>query len=109
MSDLSARPLQSAFERRALAALSAKRACAIGISFRHAQLQGARFDHADLREADFRDANLRGVSFHGADLRHPFDDADMQPLPLVGGGGRVVDLTAAVYVETCFAKPAASE
>jgi len=104
LSDLSARPLQSAFERRALAALSAKRACAIGISFRHAQLQGARFDHADLR-----DANLRGVSFHGADLRHPFDDADMQPLPLVGGGGRVVDLTAAVYVETCFAKPAASE
>ena len=99
------RPMQAAFERRELAALSAKRVCAIGVSFRNAHLQGARFDHADLRDADFTDANLRGVSFHGADLRHArFDNADMLPLPLVGGGGRAVDLTAALYIETCFAK-----
>jgi uncharacterized protein YjbI with pentapeptide repeats len=105
LDDQDLRPMAAAFERRALAAMSARRICAVGVSFRNAQLQGAHFDHADLREADFGDANLRGASFHGADLRHArFDNADLQPLPVGGGTGRAVDLTEAVYFEASFAK-----
>lgn len=105
LDDEDLRPMASAFERRELAALSAKRVRAIGVSFRGGRLQGARFDGADLREADFSGANLRGASFLGADLRHArFDNADLQPLPLVGGAAREVDLTDADYFEPCFAK-----
>ncbi len=96
------RPMGEAFEKAQLTALSAKGACALGVSFAGAQLQGARFDNADLRDADFSGADLRGASFHGANLNHArFAAADMRPLPLASGV-RTVDLTDASHGEDAF-------
>ena len=93
------RPLGDAFENGLLAAMSAKGACGIGLSFRGAQLQGAKFDMADLRGADFTGADLRGVSFRGAKLWHAkFTGADLQPLPLANGV-RPIDLDDAQYAD----------
>lgn len=98
------RPLGGAFQHRRLTALSAENALAVGVSFAGAQLQGARFGGADLRDADFSGADLRGASFKGANLWHArFDAADVSPLPLAGGQGRVVDLTGASYPDDAFA------
>jgi uncharacterized protein YjbI with pentapeptide repeats len=97
------RPLDKAMEGRPLTALSAKRACAIGVSFAGAQLQGARFDGADLRGADFMGADLRGASFRDANLRHArFDMADVRPLPMASGGARSICLDGANLSEGCF-------
>ena len=89
LDDEDLRPLEAAFEGRRLTALSARRACAIGVSFAGAQLQAARFDDADLRGADFSGADLRGASFRGANLHHAeFDEANIRGLPL--GPDRIV-------------------
>ena len=94
LDDEDLRPLGSAFVGRRQTALSARRACAVDVSFSGAQLQGARFDDADLRGADFTGADLRGASFRGARLRFArFADADLRPLALASGGERAVDLT----------------
>ena len=96
------RPLGDAFEDARLAAMSARGACGIGVSFCGAQLQGAKFDDADLRDADFSGADLRGASFHGANLWHAnFADADLRPLPLAKGV-RAVDLDQAQYAAEAF-------
>jgi uncharacterized protein YjbI with pentapeptide repeats len=88
------RPLGDALRGRRLAAISAPRVCAVGVSFAGAQLQCGRFDGADLRGADFTGADLRGVSFRGAKLRHAvFDGADLRPLALTSGAERKVDMT----------------
>ena len=47
------RPLGEALRGRLLAAISAARVCAVGVSFAGARLQCGRFDDADLRCADF--------------------------------------------------------
>ena len=97
------RPLGGAFQGAALAAMSAKGVCAIGLSFCGAQLQGAKFDGADLRDADFSGADLRGASFHGANLWHAkFVEADLRPLPLAKGD-RPVDLHHAKYAAGALA------
>lgn len=44
-------------------------ACAIGTSFRKADLSGATFVDARLRGTDFRGANLEGARFDNADIR----------------------------------------
>jgi uncharacterized protein YjbI with pentapeptide repeats len=99
------RPLGRVFPRRRLTALSADRACAVGVSFAGAQLQGASFDGADLRDADFTGADLRGASMRGAKLRHArFRECDLRPLPLAHGGARAVDLDGADQVDDCFAE-----
>ena len=98
LDDEDLRPLEAAFEGRRLTALSAHRACAIGVSFAGAQLQAARFDGADLRDADFSGADLRGASFRGANLHHAkFDEANIRGLPL--GPDRIagVDFTDAKF------------
>jgi uncharacterized protein YjbI with pentapeptide repeats len=64
------RPLAAVMRGRALTAMSAKRARAIGVDFSGTQLQGANFEGADLRDADFTGADLRGATFRGANLRH---------------------------------------
>jgi len=90
------RPLGKALSGRKLAAMSAVRSCAVGVSFAGAQLQCAHFDDADLRCADFTGADLRGASFRGAKLRHAlFDNADLRPLALTNGAERKVDMTGA--------------
>lgn len=97
------RPLGDVFEKRQLAAMSAKDVCAIGVSFRGARLQGAKFDGADLRDADFSGADLRGASFQNAKLWHAkFDEADLRPLPLAQGL-RGVDFSGAAYTPNAFA------
>ena len=97
------RPLGDAFENSQLAAMSAKDVCAIGVSFRGAQLQGVRFDGADLRDADFTGADLRGASFQNAKLWHArFEDADLRPLQLTQGLRRI-DLNGAAYAPNAFA------
>ena len=97
------RPMDDAFHKAGLTALSAKGARAIGVSFHGAQLQGASFENADLREADFGGADLRGASFRGANLNHArFIQADVRPLPLPSGV-RPVDLTGALHGEDVFA------
>lgn len=97
------RPLGGAFENGQLAAMSAKEACAIGVSFRGAQLQGAKFDGADLRDADFTGADLRGASFQDAKLWHAlFNDADLRPLQLAQGL-RGVDFSGAAHAPNAFA------
>jgi uncharacterized protein YjbI with pentapeptide repeats len=81
------RPLAGAFRERAVPALSARHARAIGLDFSGAQLQGSNFDGADLRGAVFEGADLRGVSFRGAKLSHArFSRADLSPL--VGANGK---------------------
>jgi uncharacterized protein YjbI with pentapeptide repeats len=96
------RPMGAAFENARLTALSAKRVCAIGMSFAGAQLQGANFAEADLREADFTGADLRGACFRGANLSHArFDNANLKPLQLTGGV-RHVDLSNAAVSEDAF-------
>jgi uncharacterized protein YjbI with pentapeptide repeats len=98
------RPLAGAFANRQLTALSARRACAIGVSFVGAKLQGANFEGADLREADFTGADLRGASFRGAKLWYgQFNKADVRPLSLDNGSSREVDLTDALFSRDCFA------
>jgi uncharacterized protein YjbI with pentapeptide repeats len=98
------RTLGDALANRPLTALSARRACAIGVSFAGSQLQGANFDGSDLRETDFTGADLRGASFKGAKLWHAkFDKADVRPLSLGNGSTRAVDLTDAVFTRNCFA------
>ena len=98
LDDEDLRPLGSALERRRLAAISCKRACAIGVSFVGSQLQGASFEGADLRDADFTDCDLRGASFRGANMRHArFTNADIQPLPLASGGDQPTDFDGADY------------
>ena len=95
------RPLASVFVGGRLTAVSARRVCAVGMSFAGAQLQGGRFDDADLRDVDFTGADLRGASFRGARLRYAqFKDADMRPLPLASGAAREVDLVGADYDES---------
>jgi uncharacterized protein YjbI with pentapeptide repeats len=95
------RPLGAVFVGRRLTAVSARRVCAVGMSFAGAQLQGGRFDDADLRDVDFTGADLRGASFRGARLRYAqFKDADMRPLPLASGAAREVDLVGADYDES---------
>ena len=89
------RPLAGAFEKRALTAMTARGAQAIGVSFAGAQLQGANFDEADLRDADFTAADLRGASFRGANLWHArFNNADIRALRLASGL-KGVDFTGA--------------
>jgi uncharacterized protein YjbI with pentapeptide repeats len=98
------RPLAGAFVNRQLTALSARRACAIGVNFAGAKLQGANFEDADLREADFTGADLRGASFRGAKLWYAkFDKADVRPLSLGNGSSRAIDLTEALFSRDCFA------
>jgi uncharacterized protein YjbI with pentapeptide repeats len=98
------RTLGAAFENRQLTALSARRVCAVGVSFAGARLQGANFEGADLRDADFTGADLRGASFAGAKLWHArFAKADVRPLSLSNGSSRAVDLTAALFSRDCFA------
>lgn len=98
------RPLADALTNRELTALSARRACAIGVSFAGSKLQGANFEGADLREADFTAADLRGASFRGAKLWYAkFGDADVRPLLLDNGSPRAVDLTDALFSRDCFA------
>ena len=105
LDDEDLRPLEAAFEGRRLTALSAQRACGIGICFAGAQLQAAKFDGADLRAADFSGADLRGASFRGANLHHAkFDDANLRGLPLGADRQASVDLTEAKYGMTAFAK-----
>ena len=105
LDDEDLRPLEAAFEGRRLTALSAHRACAIGVSFAGAQLQAARFDGADLRDADFSGADLRGASFRGANLNHAlFDGANLRGLPLGPDRQAPVDLAGAKYGMTAFAK-----
>jgi uncharacterized protein YjbI with pentapeptide repeats len=97
------RTLGAVFETAQLTALSAKRGCAIGVSFKGAQLQAANFEKADLRDADFSGADLRGACLRGANLSHArFAGADLRPLALAGGD-RPVDLTDATYLEGAFA------
>jgi uncharacterized protein YjbI with pentapeptide repeats len=97
------RPLGNAFEKGQLSAMSARDVCAIGVSFRGAQLQGAKFDGADLRDADFSGADLRGASFQNTKLWHAkFDEADLRPLYLAQGL-REVDFTGAAYTPDAFA------
>ena len=97
------RPLGGAFEKGQLAAMSAREACGIGVSFRGARLQGAKFDGADLRDADFSGADLRGASFQNAKLWHArFDEADLRPLALAQGL-RGVDFTGAAHGPDAFA------
>ncbi|HEY2658286.1 MAG TPA: pentapeptide repeat-containing protein [Caulobacteraceae bacterium] len=104
LDDEDLRPLGAAFAGRRLTAISARRVCAVGMSFAGAQLQGGRFDDADLRDVDFTGADLRGASFRGARLRYArFQDVDMRPLPLTNGGVRLVDLTGADHADDCFA------
>jgi uncharacterized protein YjbI with pentapeptide repeats len=96
------RPLGEAFVGSQLTALSARGACAIGVSFMGAQLQGANFQNADLREADFTGADLRGCCLRGANLSHAkFDKTDLRPLVL-SSGQRAVDLTDAQHAEDAF-------
>jgi uncharacterized protein YjbI with pentapeptide repeats len=103
LDDEDLRPLDKAMAGRPLTALSARRVCAIGVSFAGAQLQGARFDGADLRDADFMGADLRGASFRDANLRHArFDMADVRPLPMATGGTRSVCLDGANLSADCF-------
>jgi len=97
------RPLKDVFADKRLTAMSAKRACVIGVNFGGTQLQGACFDDADLREADFSGADLRGASFKGAKLWHArFDRANMTALPLPRSGARPVNLDGALYAADCF-------
>jgi uncharacterized protein YjbI with pentapeptide repeats len=97
------RPLGDVFEKRQLAAMSARDVCAVGVSFRGAQLQGAKFDGADLRDADFTGADLRGASFQNAKLWHArFDGTDLRPLHLAQGL-REVDFSGAAYTPAAFA------
>ena len=97
------RTLGAAFEQARLTALSARQACAIGVSFKGAHLQAANFEKADLRDTDFTDTDLRGASFRGANLSHArFEGADLRPLPLASGA-RPVDLSDATYQEGAFA------
>jgi uncharacterized protein YjbI with pentapeptide repeats len=99
------RPMGAALQGRPLTALSARNACAIGVSFVGAQLQAARFDGADLRDADFSGADLRGASFRGANLNHAlFDGANLRGLPLGPDRQAPVDLAGAKYGMTAFAK-----
>lgn len=98
------RPILSLFAGRRLAAMSARRVCAIGVDFRGAQLQGANFDSADLRDADFTEADLRGASFRCAKLWHAkFAHADVRSLPLTTGHLRQVNLEGAAFGAACFA------
>ena len=105
LDDEDIRPLADALKNRPLPGLSARRICAIGVSFAGSQMPGANFEGADLREADFSEADLRGASFKGANLRGArFDNTNLQPLPLANGRGREVDLSGANYAYTAFAK-----
>jgi uncharacterized protein YjbI with pentapeptide repeats len=80
------RPLQDYFAGRALVALHARDAVAIGVDFSGCQLQGAKFDGADLRAAIFTDADLSGASFKSAKLAHAkFDKARLGSLQLHTG------------------------
>lgn len=91
------RPLGNHFARRKLTALSARKACAIGVDFTGCHLQGAHFDGADLRGANFTQADLRGASFAGANLWHAkFNEADMGALQLKSGGVRPTDFSHAI-------------
>jgi uncharacterized protein YjbI with pentapeptide repeats len=104
LDDEDLRTVEDALAGRPLTALTARRACAIGVSFAGAQLQGARFDGADLREADFTGADLRGASFRGANLRHArFDRADVRPLA-IASGEREVSLDGANVADDCFSR-----
>jgi uncharacterized protein YjbI with pentapeptide repeats len=86
LDDEDLRPLVGAFRERALPALYARRARAIGLDFTGAQLQGSNFEDADLRGAVFEGADLRGVSFKGAKLSHArFSRADLSPLVVPNG------------------------
>lgn len=97
------RPLNAKFVDRALTAMSAKKACAVGVDFSKAQLQGACFDGADLRDANFTSADLRGASFKGALLWHAkFDEADVRPLALAGGLFQSVELEDAQFTPGSF-------
>jgi uncharacterized protein YjbI with pentapeptide repeats len=105
LDDEDLRPLSHAFPGRRLTALSAQRACGVGVDFSGAHLQGARFDGADLRDADFTGADLRGASFKGARLWHArFAEADLRALPLNSGLARAVNLEGATFAGDCFAK-----
>lgn len=97
------RPLAGHFRGRALAALSAKGACAIRVDFSGSGLQGAVFDGADLRGAVFDGADLRGASFKGAKLSHAsFCQADLLPLSLPSGRAHAPDFEGAVLDRTDF-------
>lgn len=103
LDDEDLRPLGQAFEGRRLTALSAQRACGIGVSFAGAQLQAAKFDGADLRDANFSGADLRGASFKGANLHHArFDNANLRDLPLGPDRTAPVDFSGAKYGTTAF-------
>jgi len=81
------RPLKNDLKARVLAALSLRRANAIGVDFSGCQLQAAKFDGADLRDCDFSDADLRGASFKGAKLAHAhFHGANLGGLEMASGG-----------------------
>ena len=104
LDDEDLRPLAGVLERRRLAAISCKRACAIGVSFVGSQLQGANFEGADLRDADFTDCDLRGASFRDANMRHArFVNADIQPLALASGGVQETDFEGANYARYSLA------
>jgi len=96
LDDEDLRPLQDFLARRALAALSARKAVAIGVDFSGCELQGARFDGADLRDANFTGADLRGASFVGANLHHArFDRANLTSLALANGTPLATNLSSA--------------
>jgi len=89
------RTVGQAFAGRQLTALSAKGACAVGVSFAGASLQGACFDRADLRDADFTGADLRGANFRAANLMHAkLDQANLGALAL-SAGSRPADFAEA--------------
>ena len=103
LDDEDLRPLPKVFVDTTLVALSAKRACGIGVDFHGAQLQGANFTGADLRHADFTGADLRGASFANANLLHArFAQADLRPLALDNGGAVNVNLTEAKVSGAAF-------
>jgi uncharacterized protein YjbI with pentapeptide repeats len=96
------RILGAVFETARLTALSARHVCAIGVSFKGAQLQAANFEGADLRDADFSGADLRGACLRDANLSHArFKGADLRPLVLPSGD-RPVDLEGATYQESAL-------
>ena len=97
------RPLKGAFRGRVLSALSARRACAIGLDFSGCELQGANFDGADLRGALFDSADVRGASFREAQLSHAqFRGADLAALVLPDGAAHLPNFTGAVLDRTDF-------
>jgi uncharacterized protein YjbI with pentapeptide repeats len=97
------RSVQKNFKGKALSAISAKDAIAVGVDFSGCELQGAHFDEADLRDATFDNADLRGACFKGANLTHTkFRNCNLQSLPLNSGESIKTAFDGAVLAQTSF-------